>query len=78
MHSKMPERVSGSDLDLLVKHQGMDATSSSGDPLCSFLIGALVWWHLVDSSQCVNRFGITDSSKCSILYSAKDLLLLIH
>ena len=61
-HPDRPEKVSDADLDLLVKHGEADATSPS-DPPCSFLIGALVWWHLVENSQCTDRFGITDSGK---------------
>jgi hypothetical protein len=61
-HSDRAKKVTGADLALLVKHTGADATFSS-DPLCSFLIGALVWWHLVEGSQCADLFAITDNGK---------------
>ncbi|KAB8202381.1 kinase-like domain-containing protein [Aspergillus parasiticus] len=57
-HTDKPQMVSATDLDLLVKHGEADATSS--DPPCSFLIGALVWWDLIENSQQTDIFGITD------------------
>jgi hypothetical protein len=68
------QKVSSADLDLLVKHANPDATISS-DPLCLFLVGALVWWHLVDRFQCTDRFGLVDGGKFGSTASLVILLI---
>jgi hypothetical protein len=64
-HPERPQKMLDADLDLLVKHDGLGAAHSS-DSLCSFLIGALVWWHLVEGGQCADLFRITDSGKSEL------------
>jgi hypothetical protein len=57
-------KVTKADVKLLAISIESDSDhDASADPLCSFLIGAIVWWRLVENSQCIDLFGVVDGGE---------------